>query len=217
MKSLILALVLLFPITSFGQGFNLDDFVPVAEEVASPVEPINIDNVNFDKESRERLEEMRKLAEEVKRIADEIKYSNSSENPSSLTSLEDRVTNLENKSLNYVTKEDVTTIVKEEVKKYVDITMKVGDKLIEKRIPLVATENAIRYNSVTVPGYSGAFEIPEGGYVTSIDGVPVQPSIITGNVITNYSNGHVIQGQDRQFKIASPSNCRFVNGRMQCN
>lgn len=213
MKSLILSLVLLFPITAIGQDFNLEDFVPLADET---VEPINIDSKDFDEESRERLEEMRKLSDEIKRIADEIKNVKLT-STANMTDLESRVAILEGKSLNFVTKDEVTEIVKEEVKKYVDITIKVGDDLVEKRVPLVPTEKAVNYNSVTVPGYSGSFEVPEGGYVASIDGVPVQPSVINGNVITNYSNGYVIQGQDRRFRIASPSNCRFVNGRMQCN
>lgn len=231
MKSLFLVLLLSFPV--FAQDFNIGDFTPITEDVVEVInEPtlapeldvivpelesvIDLEDV-FENESKERIEEMRRIAEEIKKIAEEIKASQVVKmtfEDSRVLSLEDRVTNLENKSLNFVTKSQVEEIVKTEVEKIVKVTMKLGNTTIEKEVPLNMTEKAAVYNSVNIPGYSGSFSVPEGAYISHIDGVPVNRSRLLNGRLMNFSNGYLIQSSSNRVNISS---CRIVNGQRVCN
>lgn len=231
MKSLLLVLLLSFPI--LAQDFNIDNFTPITEEVVEVLnEPslapeldviapelesiIDLDEA-FENESKDRIEEMKKIAEEIKKIADEIKASQVVKmtfEDSKVTDLEKRVIDLETKSLTFLTKEQVEEIVKVEVEKVVKVTMKLGNTTIEKEVPLNMTEKAVVYNSVNIPGYSGSFNVPEGAYISHIDGVPVNRSTVLNGKSMNYSNGYLMQGVANRVKISS---CRIVNGLKVCN
>jgi hypothetical protein len=228
MKSLFLALLMCFPVAA--QDFNLDNFVPLAEDsIIEPLEivdPIDISAFDFDSESKARLDEMKRLSEEIKKIAEEIKESNKkittmTFDDTRLLNLEDRVTVLEQESLNYVTTEDVKVIVKEEVEKHIKLTLKTGNIIKEVDIPLVKTSESVVYNKVSIPGYYGTFDVPNGAVITHVDGVPVNKVSSVNNTVFGYTNQHFMQGVRKSTgwstRIAQPVGCRFVNGVLQCN
>lgn len=227
MKSLFLVLLLSFPV--LAQDFNIDNFTPITEEVVEVLnEPslapeldviapelesiIDLDDA-FENESKDRIEEMKKIAEEIKKIADEIKASQVVKMTFE-DSFETRLKNLEDKSLTFLTKEQVEEIVKVEVEKVVKVTMKLGNITIEKEVPLNMTEKAVVYNSVNIPGYSGSFTVPEGAYISHVDGVPVTRSRLLNGRLMNYSNGYLMQSSSNKVNISS---CQMVNGVRICN
>lgn len=251
MKSLFLILVMCLSVPVMAQDFNLDDFVPITDDVkqvqpdAQPaiepvidqvVEPVieqdsnpfDISGLSMEDDSKARLEEMRKLADEIKAIGEQIKLDNESIkvtkmtlNDSQVLSFEERLATLEQDSLKYVTREEVTGIVKEEVQKYVKLTIKTGAKVEDVSVPLEPTKTSAVYNSVAIPGYSGSFSVPVGGVITHIDGVPVGRSYGSSNVRTVYSGNSFVQGYRQnnnwRIRVAQPTGCRMVNGVLQCN
>lgn len=241
MKSLFLVLVMCFSVPAMAQDFNLDDFVPIADDVeqvqpevqpeVEPVDdqaPFDISGLSIEDDSKARLEEMRKLADEIKAIGEQIKLDNESNkvtkmtlNDSQVASFEERLSALEQDSLRYVTREEVTGIVKEEVQKYVKLTIKSGTEVKNVNVPLVPTESSVLYNSVAIPGYSGSFNVPVGGVVTHIDGVPVSRSYGSSSTRTVYAGNSFAQFNrqvsPQRVRISQPRGCRMVNGVLQCN
>jgi hypothetical protein len=243
MKSLFLVLVMCFSVPVMAQDFNLDDFVPITDEVEqvqSEVQPVvepvvepnldafDISDLAIEDDSKARLDEIRKLADEIKAIGEQIKLDNESSkvtkmtlNDSQVLSFEERLSTLEKDSLNYVTREEVTGIVKEEVQKYVKLTIKSGTEVKNVNVPLVPTKSSVVYNSVAIPGYSGSFDVPVGGVITHIDGVPVGRTYGSRDVKTIYSGNSFLQGSRLgngwRVQVAQPTGCTMVNGIMQCN
>jgi hypothetical protein len=230
MKSLLLVLLLCFPV--LGQDFNLDNFVPVQTDDVQPevnildYQPIDLNEFNTDDESIARLEEMRKLADEIKKIAEDIRAKNQTVkmtyDDSKISDLESRVSKLENDSLNYVTKDKVVELVKEEVAKHVRLTLKSGNTTKEISIPLTETTESVVYNSVSIPGYAGSFDIPQGAVITHVDGVPVNKINSSNTIVSSaYTSQYYMQGVKQnngwRMRVASPKSCRYVNGILQCN
>ena len=75
-------------------------------------------------------------------------------------------------------------------------------------------EKAVVYNSVNIPGYSGSFTVPEGAYISHVDGVPVTRSRLLNGRLMNYSNGYLMQSSSNKVNISS---CQMVNGVRICN
>lgn len=228
MKSLFLALLMCFPVAA--QDFNLDNFVPLAEdpivqpEVVEPVDPIDLGQFDFDAESKARLDEMRRLAEEIRKIGEDLKNSQVTKmtfDDSKFITLEDRVSKLEKDSLNYVTRDEVVGFVKEEVEKQVQLTIKTGNITRKLSVPLKQTSESVVYNQVSIPGHFGTFDVPEGGVITHVDGIPIHKVTSVNNTHLGYTSNHFMQGVKQngvwRTRIAQPSNCRFVNGVLQCN
>lgn len=239
-------LVMCLSVPAMAQDFNLDNFVPITDDVeqvqpevqpavepaVEPVvepnlDPFDISDLVIQDDSKDRLDEMRKLAEEIKAIGEQIKLDNESSKVTKMTlndaqvlSFEERLSTLERDSIRYVTREEVTGIVKEEVQKYVKLTIKSGSKVENVSVPLVPTKTAVVYNSVSIPGYSGSFDVPVGGVITHIDGVPVNRSY-SSNSRTVYAGNSFAQSyrqsSSQRVRISQPRGCRMVNGVLQCN
>lgn len=122
------------------------------------------------------------------------------------------------------TEEEIRSFAKDEIQKFhAEVKMKDGT---------VKTVEATGVQ-VSVNGYSGKFEVPPGGVVTAINGVPVSPSNGWTRVVNPATNRtSSVFGQTPNFNVravpsrstvrffASPRSngtCRIVNGVKVCN
>lgn len=96
-------------------------------------------------------------------------------------------------------------------------------------VPVAENKN----NTVSIRGYAGTFDIPEGGYITHIDGQPVVRTVLAATVEASRVVGNVqVAGVTRSFSVhaarqgrnsirffAAPraTTCRIVNGVQVCN
>jgi len=188
----------------YCQEFDLSNYVPITDNIVIEVvdekstifdditkpAPVPVDVVDqsndIDTKADDNLAEMKRVYEQYRVISEDIKKIVDSQKAVKMTynsDLEGRITKLEESNKYLVTKEDVTKIVQQEVKKYVDIAIKdqngvtttkkveVQPKVVEK-----AVEKPISsaYQSASQPTYSGTLDLPKGSVITHINGVPVQ-------------------------------------------
>lgn len=238
-------LLVLLSAPVYGQ-FNLDDYVPVTvpekvetvevlEDIQEEMtaEPMVIPDIPlpFVEEDQKRIAEMNKILEDMKRLSAEVnaivdeqkKAVKMTFEDSQISGLEERVATLERDSNNWVTREEVTEIVKAEVKKYVELTVQKGDTVKTVKAPMEITESAAVYNKVTIPGYAGTFDLAPGEVITHIDGVPVrQYSNSTDAQPIAYANNYFMRAVPRnnawRVRFSQPSNCsQMADGTWVCN
>jgi sulfur carrier protein ThiS len=146
--------------------------------------------------------------------------------------LESRIAALERSQM---TEAKVREIARDEIKK-VMVELKLKDGTV-KQVPV-----ELGTNQQSVSGYAGTFSVPDGGYIVSVDGVPVQRRPATYAIQQGYSVTQQAQSYNAaagmyqlqavpsqsgfQVRIQSPptfrvrsapQQCRMVNGVKVCN
>jgi hypothetical protein len=186
------------------------------------------------------LGELRTVMDEVKAATEEAKAAASDATSAANEARALRTSNMsavdaaiaELQSRPYFTEEQIREFAREEAKKLV-ATVQMPDgtskQVVAKDVVPVAEK---KDNVVQITGYAGTFEVPEGGYISHIDGQPVarqqivasaQAARIVGNVpvagvTRSYSIHATRQGSGIRF-FATPraTTCRIVNGVQVCN
>lgn len=198
MRYILSIMLMLVASVVYCQEFDLSNYVPITDnivievvderstifdDITKPVNPVDaVDQSNdIDVKADDNLAEMKKVYEQYRVISEDIKRIVDSQKVVKMTynsDLEGRLTKLEESNKYLVTKEDVTKIVQQEVKKYVDIAIKdqngvTTTKKVEVEKPVTSSVSSA-YQPANKSTYSGTLDLPKGSVITHINGVPVQ-------------------------------------------
>lgn len=220
MKTILIALLLCAP--AFGQEW-IDTDQTVPQDWVSDLQTQQV-------ELSKLLEEFRSVVDEAKAAAADARVAASearSLKATNMTSIDDEIRKLQERPA--FTEEQIRGFAADEFKKITaTVTLPDGTtKSIEAKNVTPVMEKQV------VAGYAGTFDVPVGGYISSIDGQPVtRQSIpatgvaarVVGNVMngayTNAYNVHASRqasGPVRFFAAPRQGTCSMVNGVKVCN